>query len=339
MGLSLFTKSRIDKVRLIIFLSYVAVIGVTIVLSLYNVGFDPNKITWSRLLGDVLIASALSIVSMFMALADGRIHFHNTDKHPFRAILNELMSTAWSLIRRGLTFAFTGYAHKEYLERRDEYLLSKLRGVGLQDLRILDLSREEVKSLCSTPILKVINGAEVGFDIITMVQYLFIIELKDGGYKYNETPSDWFLSGVSSKSSDLYQYYARSEKLRKRDRRWRVAYRLVMLCAITIIWAAIAVGDDPFSQQSFVNAALRTFTVIFSIASGYLASKDEVDSEADELNYKKLFIDKFFSDYTSGVYVPPNLTDLVREKLKKLENDSIEIVQEDPHIEESVDAS
>ena len=65
------------------------------------------------------------------------------------------------------------------------------------------------------------------------------LKIKDGRYEYEETPADWFLSGVSSQSSDLYRYYARSSKLRARNRRLRIAYRLIMLLVIAIIWAGI----------------------------------------------------------------------------------------------------
>ena len=46
-------KSHADKFRLIIFLSYFAVIAVTIVLSLWNAGFDPSKIL-GQVLGNFL---------------------------------------------------------------------------------------------------------------------------------------------------------------------------------------------------------------------------------------------------------------------------------------------
>lgn len=331
------SKSHADKFRLIIFLSYFAVIAVTIVLSLWNAGFDPSKINWVKVLGEVLISSALTIIAMFMALADGRLYFHNTDKHPFKLVFETHQSTAWGLIRRGLSFAFSGYAHLEYLARYDEYLLSLIRTVGLQDIRILQLSREELRQLCNEPLLKLFDGKEVGFDIITDIQYVHLLKIKDGRYEYEETPADWFLSGVSSQSSDLYRYYARSSKLRARNRRLRIAYRLIMLLVIAIIWAGIFVGDDPFGSQSIINAVLRTCTVVFAIVSGYLASKDETDNETDELSYKKLFLDKFFSDYKSGVYVPADLTDIVKEKLKKLDAEITDDEFYNPISEELVD--
>ena len=193
------------------------------------------------------------------------------------------------------------YAHLEYLARYDEYLLVSF-ALLVYKILILQLSREELRQLCNEPLLKLFDG-KIGFDIITDIQYVYLLKIKDGRYEYEETPADWFLSGVSSQSSDLYRYYARSSKLRARNRRLRIAYRLIMLLVIAIIWAGIFVGDDSFGSQSIINAVLRTCTVVFAIVSGYLASKDETDNETDELSYKKLFLDKFFSDY-NGFYVP-----------------------------------
>lgn len=318
-------KTHLDKFRLIIFLSYLAIIAVTVVLSLWNAGFDPSKIQWAKLLGEVLISSALTIIAMFMSIADGRIYFHTSEKYPFKDAFTKHQSTSWGLIRRGLSFAFNGYAHSEYLERSKEYSLSLLRKVGLQELRILDLSREDLKQLCDKPLLRTFNGIEIGFDTITKIQYVYILEVKSGKYPYEETPADWFLSGSSSQSADLYRYYARSSAIRLRNRRLRIFYRLIMLLLIAIIWAGIFVGDDPFGAQSIINAVARTVTVIFAIVSGYLASKEETDSEADELLYKKLFLDKFYSDYQSGIYVPLNLTDIVKEKLKNLNDELVSV--------------
>lgn len=328
MGINPLAKNKSDQMRIIIFVAYFAVILITVVLSLWNVGFDPSKINWAGLIGDVLISSAITIVAMFMSLADGRIYYHNTDKHPFKKALEDLVSTAWGLIRRGLTFAFTGYAHKEYETRLSEYLLSLLRKVGLQEVKILELNRQELTDLCNKPLIKTFDGIEVGFDTITDVQYVAVEALKNGKYKYDETPAEWFLSGITSQSSDLYKYYAHSAKVRLRNRRLRIVYRLIMLLLVAIIWAGMAVGDDSFGAQSIVKAVMRTFTVIFAIFSGYMAAKEESDGEADELSYKKLFIDRFFSDYRAGVYVPVNITETIKEKLKALDTEIEEVVDE-----------
>ena len=55
------------------------------------------------------------------------------------------------------------------------------------------------------PLLKVFEKdgikEEVGFDILSLEQFVIVSSLKAGKYDYEETAPDWYLSGISSSSS------------------------------------------------------------------------------------------------------------------------------------------
>lgn len=312
---------RMDKSRIITLSAYFAITAIEIVLSLFSVGLNFNNIKdWAGFWGNVLIQDALIIALMYVAMKDGGILFRTSDKYKFLKALNVLVDRAWTVMKRGLAFAFRGYSHSRYEANRLDYLRFRLQKCGLSEVRILSFTYAELDSLLAKETVKSFDGKDIGFDIITPEQYLVVKALKEGHYTYEEIPSDWFLSNISSQDSDLYSFYSRAADNRKKAKVWSVIYRIIMIGLLSAYWAAAFIDtSNMLNAQAWVNTITRTGTAIGAIVSGYIAAKEDADSEAEEMTYKSSFIDGFFSDYNSGVFVPKDMTEEVKEKLAKLE--------------------
>lgn len=334
------SRHRLDRSHIITYATFGIVTVASVFLSLLGVGFDPAKIVWPVLVSNMLINDAITISMMYVADKDGVSRYESDESDVYSIGLDKLANRAWSVVKLGLGFAFSGYAHKKYKSNKEDYLRYRLQKYGLEDIRILHISNAELKSLITNPILTKVDGGDFGHDTITAEQYIVVSRLKEGKYIYDEIPAEWFLNGFTSEAADLYRYYSKSAEHKRAAARSRYAYRIIMLALISALFAASfahegALGDP----QSYINAITMVATAIGSIASGYIGARAEVDQEAKELSFKCSFIDMFFSDYNAGVFVPENMTDVIRAKLKALSGDESPDAGKPSEVKEKQDES
>lgn len=328
-------KKRADKqdihsrkiVRLLIPLVYLIVLGLSFLFSLWNAGFDISKIQWGSLVGNVLIFWAITVLLLAMALIDGSITLKAGTK--YMSAREGVSDVIRVIMHRGLLFAFQGYTHKDYLRRRHDYLFGLLMHFNLVDDRIMTLNREQLKSLRTKPLLTEIDGKEVAFDVLSDEQYVLTIDIKDGKYKYPEISSDWFLSLDSNARDDRYNYYAFADKNRKHLLAGQVALRLVSLFLLTFLFTGLTISNVLDNKQALIQAISRVLTGISAIASGYLLAFTMIEDEISGFEYRKNHCDSFMSDYVSGVYIPENINDVVKQKLAEMEETSVSVYEQD----------
>lgn len=312
------------KVRFITIAVYILIIGLVIVSALVTADFkDPD---WAEIGSKIAIMTAITISLLFLAIKDGEQLYRYQEGSRFLIAFKDFSTRVWAVVKKGVAFAFRQYTHEKYLDRLHAFYEQKIGSVGLQDARILDLSYEEILTLHTRPLL--LNEStddEYGFDVLTDEQYVTLLDIKDGKFRYDEIPSDWFLThSTASTTSDVYQYYAHVAQKRKQLVASKFIYKILMLILLSILAGFLDMNKLDGDPASIIFAILlRLLTAGMSIASGYMTAKDLVHNETEELNYKITFIDEFFSDYTSGVFIPTNITDDIKVKLQEL--DKIEI--------------
>ena len=317
-------KPTVNKFRLLIWAVYLIVNIVTIVLSLWQVGFDFDKIVWDTLASDMLINDSIILIMFTVADKDGDLLFRDSPRYPYYHNLKKLLERSWRVMRRGLSFAFSEYCRLQFIKKRKDYFTTILQDNGMHDIRIMDLTYEEIDGLLDKPLLKDMGGVTLGFDTLLPEQVIILKDVKSGKYKYREIPSNWYLEETKTDQADSYRTYANAPKERKRRRRVSFIFRFISAGLISILLAALFRENDVPTIDAVIKMSMRIGTAVVSIISGYISRYNLVKEESDECSYKYHQIDQFFSDYESGVFVPTNLTEKIKERLIVMEKEMSE---------------
>ena len=220
---------------------------------------------------------------------------------------------------KGLNFAFRQYSHEDYIKRRREYMANiLLMDGGLANEKVMDLNKEQLEELLKNPMLIDIDGKEEAFDIISPEQYILVMDVKAGKFKYEEISADWYLTVSSGGARDRDNKYANYDKNSRKRLAGQFVLRLFMIFMVVFLFSGIYLSEGNVSQTvALIKALSRVLSAIMAIASGYLLAYSEVQENIGSLEFRKEKMDSFMSDYTSGIFVPKTLNDVVKEKLKK----------------------
>lgn len=311
------------------------VIGITALASAG--GFDPNP-NWGEVLKKVASSWLSTLIVMLLAYYDHRLSVYDVPTHPLNERHNSLAEEVKEIISRGLMFAFRQYTHDTYIKKREDYTHKLLREVGLIDPRILELSYEQIDQLRITPMGVQGDGKVVYFDTITKEQYKTLLRVKHGKFTYDELSSDYFVTSSDIRVSDVYQYHSEIKKWRSRSILMRVGIKMAIILIYSVIFAMIKKPNPDEMWVFYMTLLTHISGGVGGFLSGVKMAKEDIRSLVGEVEFKINMLLSFVSDYKSGVFVPKNLDDIVKEKLRALNGDDYEEDDEyEKHTEEDIE--
>lgn len=318
------SKSKLGKKRLMSYFAYLSIMAVTVVVSLYNVGFDFAKIVWERFASDLLIGYALTILLLMVSIGEGENTFQEQPNGRFYHYFTLFHQKVDELVSYALTGFFNDYAHERIYENAKRIRISKtLTQSGIHDINYIYLTNAQLKELANgipleTTLPNDTSGKKHFFDDITATQYESIMRIKNGGFFYKEIPANWFTNDFGATDGDQYEWMSNAEDHIKKFKSKAIAYRMAMIGISLALFSAIFIHPWDSTQQMVVNLVTRIATSVMAIVFGYMISAITVDMRADVISYKLSGIDCFFGDYRNGSYTPIKTEEKVLKKIAEI---------------------
>lgn len=315
---------RFNVKRLLYGFGYFAIIAIFAFVSSGGFSNDPN---WNAVIGKIITTWSMTSVLIYLSYNERILAALDDLKSNIVISISTLMSKVDRVNRLGLNFAFKEYAFLSYKKRRESFMIGKLGNVGLSDSFILNLTYEQLEGLLTVPII--VDGH--AFDTLTREQYEEVIKVKTGKYKYKEIPSEYFLTASNDVNTDAYSHYANISIYRKANKLKQIALKMGMTIVFAVAFALLAVPDQDKLLEMIVTMLSTTVNGIMGIITGVLWARKDAKDHADENTFKTRTIDEFFSDYNSGVFIPTEVTEIVKQKLAALasQEDIIEYLDDE----------
>ena len=310
--------SRVDKNRTAMMLGYVFVFLISIVVSALSVDFNIERIATTSFIGNLAFNYSMAIIVLMLSIRDGDVFFQTRTKGDFAISLLSLKESCKRVVERGLSSLFPQYWDKRYQQEKQEFVKQQLELVQINKREILDLSDEEIKKLKTEPLLKKwTDGKETVFQVINDEQYDAVMKYKKGKYHFPKMAAQTFFSRGSE---NTYLIVATVDARKKKLTGWTVGQRLGMLL-ITSTLVSILVFDalSGSPTEAIANTVARLFNIFTSMAYGYSVAFDKNKLDLLEVEYKEQIIQEFMNDYDTGIFLPINIDEEIRTKLRVLD--------------------
>lgn len=170
-------KSVFNKAKLSRYLGLIFVVIATITLSLWQVGWSPDKIGWDKFFANTSLLLFLGIYGLFFGENEGSSLFKNLVTGIYQAVRDKFFDVVDKIKAKGYVDALPDYIVWRYQKDYESTCKMKMLSVRLFDPEIANLSIEQIEELREHPI-KISD--DKCFSKISEEQYEVIIAIKTG---------------------------------------------------------------------------------------------------------------------------------------------------------------
>lgn len=315
------------------YLGFVGVITATVVISLYQVGWNPWLIGWQTFIANTMILLFLGTYGIFFGESEGGSFFKKMITGLYQKVKYKFEYWVDRITREGYIDTFPDYITWRYQKDCDHIYHMKLLSVRIFDDAVLDLTKEQIEELKKHPME--VNGHP--FSMISEEQYAAIMDIIEGRVfvdyidDYNfyimETANDGVQQVTKVKQTDK-----RKEKISWKQR----ISRILMIAIIALIFAGFfkqPYGDGSAADQTSVLFS-RLTVLLGSIASGINTARLLNLEDIYVLEYKVSYDKVMYYSIKNKSFVPVNYLEKAREDVDAY-NRSLQEQQEQDHVEEN----
>lgn len=315
------------------YLGFAGVITATVVISLYQVGWNPWLIGWQTFIANTMILLFLGTYGIFFGESEGGSFFKKMITGLYQKVKYKFEYWVDRITREGYIDTFPDYITWRYQKDCDHIYHMKLLSVRIFDDAVLDLTKEQIEELKKHPME--VNGHP--FSMISEEQYAAIMDIIEGRVfvdyidDYNfyimETANDGVQQVTKVKQTDK-----RKEKISWKQR----ISRILMIAIIALIFAGFfkqPYGDGSAADQTSVLFS-RLTVLLGSIASGINTARLLNLEDIYVLEYKVSYDKVMYYSIKNKSFVPVNYLEKAREDVDAY-NRSLQEQQEQDHAEEN----
>ena len=312
------------------YLGFVGVVTATVVISLYQVGWNPWLIGWQTFIANTMILLFLGTYGIFFGESEGGSFFKKMITGQYQKVKYKFEYWVDRITREGYIDTFPDYITWRYQKDCDHIYHMKLLSVRIFDDAVLDLTKEQIEELKKHPME--VNGHP--FSMISDEQYAAIMDIIEGRVfvdyidDYNfyimETANDGVQQVTKVKQTDK-----RKEKISWKQR----ISRILMIAIVALIFAGFfkqPYGDGSAADQTSVLFS-RLTVLLGSIASGINTARLLNLEDIYVLEYKVSYDKVMYYSIKNKSFVPVNYLEKAREDVDAY-NRSLE--EEQDHVEE-----
>ena len=312
------------------YLGFAGVVTATVVISLYQVGWNPWLIGWQTFIANTMILLFLGTYGIFFGESEGGSFFKKLITGLYQKIKYKFEYWVDKITKEGYIDTFPDYITWRYQKDCDHIYHMKLLSVRLFDDAILNLTKEQIEELKKHPLE--VNGHP--FSKISDEQYAAIMDIIEGRVfvdyidDYNfyimETANDGVQQVTKVKQTDK-----RKEKISWKQR----ISRILMIAIVALIFAGFfkqPYGDGSAADQTSVLFS-RLTVLLGSIASGINTARLLNLEDIYVLEYKVSYDKVMYYSIKNKSFVPVNYLEKAREDVDAY-NRSLE---EQDHVEEN----
>lgn len=339
---------NLNKQRAVTYLAYLMIIVVIVLSSCLQLIFDVENFNTARFITNLCFSFFIAIFGMILAMQDGELSNEAKKNGEYWDIKQRFKDCLTKIVDRDI---FRQFCDKLFYKERDSYIDEKLASVSIFDHDYIKINENELRSLQNEPKQCVFafdkDGKELikPFDQINELQYMFILKYKNGHFKFPKLEYTFFTSRNKRNG-----YKAQAELLEKQQntKLFGILYRCCMILIVSTILALAVINPNASSAaQVAMDMVGRIFTLITSVFFGYTLANSEMRQNIDSFEYKCDIIDQFYIEKETGSFVPMNMSEVILQKIKMIEearkkareekvaeNSNKEIVkQEEPKVE------
>ena len=326
-------KSTFSKAKMSRYIGLLAVIVATVVLSLWQVGWNPEKIGWETFFANTSLLLFLGIYGIFFGENEGHNLFKNMITGVYQTTRDAFLNVVDKITEKSYTDALPDYITWRYQKDYENECEMKLLAVRLFDKTILDLSDEQIEELRRHPIEV---GTDKHYSRISEEQYKVISDIRSGRVFVDYIEDyNFYLVEENSSSEQMVTRVKRTNK-RKEKISWQQRLtRVLMIGIVAFILAGFfrkvaENGGDPNVEaeaqfQAIRDLVSRISCLVVSIASGFNTARLLNMEDVFVLKYKTSYDEVFYCCMENKTFIPINYQEKAKaefEKFKKEEEEA-----------------
>lgn len=336
-------KSMFSRAKLSRYLGLMFVIIATVVLSLWQCGWDPAKIGWEKFTANTALLLFLGIYGLFFGENEGQNLFRNLITGIYQATLKKFNDVVKTIKSKAYIDALPDYIVWRYQKEYENTCHMKMLSVRLFDKEILDLTDEQLETLRRQPLQ---IDENTYYSQISEDQYKVIKDIKEG--KVFVDYIDDYNFYLVTENTDGKQLVTRVKETNKRKEKisWQQRLsRIVIILLGAIIFAGfffeIAQVIDPSTMtpeeiaaaelaakqariQTAKDLTSRITCLVVSIASGFNTARLLNLEDVFVIKYKEAYDSVFVGCMDNKTFVPIDYKAKAKREFEKYQKEQEE---------------
>ncbi len=296
-------KSAFNRAKMSRYLGFVTVVAATVVISLYQVGWDPWRIGWQTYIANTSLLLFLGIYGLFFGESEGGNLYKTLVTGLYQAVKVEFLDKADETVDKGYADALPDYIVWRYQKDYEAACKMKLMSVRVFKPSICDLTDEELEHLRHAP-LEVSETEH--YSQLSEEQYKAIMGVR-GGRVFVDYIDDYAFY-LNESNTDGEQQVTRVKNTPKRKEKIAWKQRLTRVLMILIVSLIIAgffkqawEGDNETAPRDLLS---RLSTLVVSVASGVNTARLINMEDVFVLRYKTSYLNVFLASMGNGTFKP-----------------------------------
>lgn len=304
--------------------SLLIVIGLVVIFSLINLGFDnsvfKDPMKFTMFVVNIITNITLGLYGLSMGESFSKDQHMKDTKSLYQADLEVYVQTRDKI--EDLYTAFEQWLiEKAKVEAKDKKLKA-LSSVNIHQKFILDVLDQikEPKQLLLEPLKVKVDGKEEIIKIMNKEQVKMIIKLKEGKIKHHVEPASYYFTQHEMENGS----FLLDEAYTLKTNEMKVAIKARLQKGVMTLMFGMATAVITFSQvvepnlaQLFFNIVSKLGTICMAMLGGYKTGIEIVKYKSVILENKVLAMKEFKKDYDAKTFIPLDDSEIAKKQLKE----------------------
>lgn len=310
------------KQRIFTLIAYFGVTVLAVISQSLSLLFDLENFDGTRYATKICLNIAFNLIVLILAIVDGRLSNETKRTGELYEKRKEFNQETNKIVDED---SFRQWNDVEYERQRKEYVMQELNRIHIYDHQYLLISEEDLKKLLKEPLdhikyrksRKTNEWDECTLDQISEYQYDVIMLFRQGKYTFKKINHEYFLS-INSRNE--YKYHAeRQDKKNRKAEFLNIAYRVSMLVVAPAVTSLVVLtGNNSPAGQVAWDTISSVVNICLSIFMGYNLAHNEANDQIGDFKYKIEKIKQYLVELSTGIFVPKDRNEVIREKLEQI---------------------
>ena len=320
-------KMAFNRANMSRYLGFAGVITATIVISLYQVGWDPWLIGWQTFIANTMVLLFLGTYGIFFGEAEGNNFFKKLVTGLYQKVKSKFEYWVDKITQSGYIDSFPDYITWRYQKDCEHLYHMKLLSVRLFDDSVLDLNKEQLEELRKHPME--VNGHP--YSAISEEQYKVLIDILEGRIfvDYIDDYNFFLMENANDGIQQVTKVKGTNKRKEKISWKQRIS-RILMIVIVALIFAGFfkqSYGEGGGSSDQTSLLFSRLTVLLGSIASGINTARLLNMEDIYVLEYKYSYDKVMYYSMKNGSFQPVDYMAKAREDVDNY-NKTLEPVEE-----------
>lgn len=312
-------KSIADRIQISRLISFIIVVGMTIVFSLMSAGWNPLKINWGLFGANITFLLFLGIFGLLFGESFGESYYKKTIGKAFQFSRDQYLEVVDRISVKKYLDALADYLPWKYEKDCQKAYKTKLLSVRLFNEKILTLTDEQIEKLRKESIEVNVNEH---YSKITEEQYKVIQDIRGGLVKvdYIDNPN-FYINETDLTGEDEVSYIKTTEKRKEKIKWQQRASKLALIVFFSIISAGLIVDTltEQSAGQTILNLFTRLTTLTTSVICGVNTSRLMNMEDVKVIKHKTAYLKTFEVSMDNKTFIPESYEEKAKREYEEQE--------------------